>query len=404
VRPVGVSWHDFLVNEVEARRQGDLYRSFRSLDRRDGHILTSDGRELVNFSSNDYLGLASDPEIADAAARAAREFGVGAGSARLVSGTSSAVETLEGRLAHFQGRERAVIFGSGYLANVGVIAALVGRDDAVVADRLVHASIIDGCRLSGAHLYRYRHSDIDSLTEMLQRAADRRARRILVVTESVFSMDGDVARLAEIVEVKERFGAALLVDEAHADGVFGPRGTGLCGELGLADRVELHLGTFSKAFGCYGAYVTGASPWIEYLVNAARTLIYATALPPMVVAAIAAALDRIEVADAARATLASNTARFRSALAATGADTANSSTQIVPALLGGSDRALAVSQALEDAGFLAIAIRPPTVPKGAARLRFSLTALHTPDELDRVVGAFEAILGHDAEHRAHVGS
>jgi 8-amino-7-oxononanoate synthase len=392
------------VSELEARRQSDALRSFRRLDRRGVHIVTPDGRELVNLSSNDYLGLASDPDIADVAARAARAIGVGAGSARLISGTTSAYAALEERLAHFQGRDRAVIFGSGYLANVGVIDALVGRGDFVVADRLVHASIIDGCRLSGAHLFRYRHGDIDSLTEMLQRAADRGARRILIVTESVFSMDGDVAPLAEIVEAKERFGAALLVDEAHADGVFGPRGGGLCSALGLADRVELHLGTFSKAFGCYGAYVAGGARWIEYLVNAARTVVYETALPPMVVAAIGAALDRIEVADGARATLASNSKRFRSSLAAAGADTASSSTQIVPVLLGDSLRALEVSGALEDAGFLVVAIRPPTVPKGAARLRFSLTASHTTDELDRAVRAVEAVFEHDADHGAPVGS
>jgi 8-amino-7-oxononanoate synthase len=386
MRPVEPGWDVFLMGERERRAELGLERSLRPLERDGAWVVTEDGRRLLSFSSNDYLGLAFRPAVIDAAARAARR-GAGATASRLIVGSDRAYAELEAKLADFQGCESALVFGSGYLANAGVIAGLLGRDDAVFSDRLNHASIVDGIRLSRAALYRFGHLDLDELEAMLQQAERAGVRRKLIVTESVFSMDGDVAPLAEIVELKERYGAALLVDEAHAEGVFGPQGEGYAHELGLADRIDLHLGTFSKAFGSYGAYVAGGSLWVQHLVNAARSLIFTTGLPPAVIAAVDAAIELVRDAGDTRGRLQATAERFRVGLHELGLPTGGSSTQIVPVVVGESEHALDLSRALEQEGVLAIAIRPPTVPAGSARLRFSLTALHGDDELDTALAA-----------------
>jgi 8-amino-7-oxononanoate synthase len=387
VRAVAATeWEQFLGEELHRRDEEGLLRSVREFRREGAWVVTQDGRRLLNLSSNDYLGLASHPGVLESAARAATRAG-GATASRLIVGTDRAYAELEAKLADFQGTEAALVFGSGYLANVGVISCLVGRDDAVFSDSLNHASIIDGCRLSRASIHCYGHGDVDELEAMLQ-GSD--AQRKLVVTESVFSMNGDVAPLAEIVELKDRYGAALLVDEAHADGVFGPHGEGYAHELGVADRVELHLGTFGKAFGAYGAYVAGSSLWVRYLVNASRSFVFTTGLPAAVIAAVDAALDVVATADELRAELQEQAWLFRTRLASLGLDTCASSTQIVPLVTGASDAAVALSRALEDAGVLSVAIRPPTVPPGTARLRFSLTALHRDVDLERALAAVQA--------------
>jgi 8-amino-7-oxononanoate synthase len=387
VRPVVTTeWEQFLDEELEHRAEAGLLRSVREFRREGAWVVTKEGRRLLNFSSNDYLGLASHPDVLEAAARAAARAG-GATASRLIVGTDPAYGELEAKLADFQGTEAALIFGSGYLANVGAISCLVGRGDAVFSDSLNHASIIDGCRLSRAAIHRYGHGDVDEL-EALLRQSD--AKRKLIVTESVFSMNGDVAPLAEIVDLKESYGAALLVDEAHADGVFGPHGEGYAHELGVADRVELHLGTFGKAFGAYGAYVAGSSQWVRYLVNASRSFIFTTGLPAAVIAAVDAAVDVVYAADDLRAELQERAQRFRMRLASFGLDTCGSSTQIVPLVTGASEVAVALSAALEDAGVLAVAIRPPTVPPGTARLRFSLTALHTDRDAEQALNALQS--------------
>jgi 8-amino-7-oxononanoate synthase len=369
---VTTAWEEFLAEDLDRRADAGLLRSLREFQREGAWVVTADGRRLLNFSSNDYLGLASHPDVLEAAARAAARAG-GATASRLIVGTDPAYGELEAKLADFQRTEAALVFGSGYLANVGVISCLLGRADAVFSDSLNHASIIDGCRLSRAAIHRYRHGDVDELDAMLNGSS---AERKLIVTESVFSMNGDVAPLAEIVELKERYGAALLVDEAHAEGVFGPHGEGYAHELGVADRVDLHLGTFGKAFGAYGAYVAGSSLWVRYLINASRSFVFTTGLPAAVIAAVHAALDVVYAADDLRAELQEKACGFRTRLANLGLDTCGSSTQIVPLVTGASDAAVALSGALEDAGVLVVAIRPPTVPPGTARLRFSLTALH----------------------------
>ena len=388
MRVVTTAWDAFLADELARRDDAGLLRTLRPLERDGCWVVAEGGRRLLDLSSNDYLGLSCHPTVVDAAARAARRRS-GATASRLIVGTDGRYAALEEKLADFQGTEAALVFGSGYLANVGAISCLVGPEDAVLSDSLNHASIIDGCRLSRAAIHRYEHRDLDQLEAMLRRAEQAGARRKLIVTETVFSMSGDVAPLAEIVELKGRYGAALLVDEAHADGVFGPRGEGYAHELGVAEQVDLHLGTFGKAFGAYGAYIAGSSLWIDYLTNAARSFVFTTSLPPAVIGAVDAALEVIRDADGLRATLLENAARFRSRLQALGLDTCASSTQIVPLVVGESERALALSQALETAGVLVVAIRPPTVPRRTARLRFSVTALHGRADLDRALEAIE---------------
>jgi 8-amino-7-oxononanoate synthase len=385
------AWDQFLGEELERRSEAGLLRSLRPFRREGAWVVTDEDRRLLNLSSNDYLGLASHPDVLDAAARAAGRAG-GATASRLIVGTDPAYSALEAKLADFQGAEAALVFGSGYLANVGVISCLVGRGDAVFSDSLNHASIIDGCRLSRATIYRYGHRDADELEAMLQGAERAGVARKLIVTESVFSMNGDVAPLPEIVELKERYGAALLVDEAHADGVFGPHGEGYAHELGVADRVELHLGTFGKAFGAYGAYVAGSALWLRYLVNASRSFVFTTGLPAAVIGAVDAALDVVRTVDELRAELQTKSERFRARLTSLGLDTCGSSTQIVPLVVGESEAAVALSEALEEAGVLAVAIRPPTVPPGTARLRFSLTSLHEDEQIDHALAAIDGAL------------
>jgi 8-amino-7-oxononanoate synthase len=383
VRALATGWSAFLDEELEQRAEAGLLRSLRPLERDGAVVVTEDGRRLVDFSSNDYLGLASHPAVTEAAARAAHGR-AGATAARLVVGTDPACAVLEARLADFQQTEAALVFGSGYLANLGTIACLVGPGDAVFSDRLNHASIVDGCRLSGAALHVYGHCDVEELDSLLARSE---ARRKLIVTESVFGMDGDVAPLEEIVELKERHGAALLLDEAHGDGVFGPGGAGYAHELGVADHVDLHLGTFGKAFGAYGAYVAGQAQWLRYLVNAARSFVFTTGLPPAIVAAVAAALDVVRDADELRLRLHANAGRLRAGVGRLGLDTRGSVSQIVPLVVGENEAAVALARSLEDASVLAVAIRPPTVPVGTARLRFSLTASHTDEQVDLALRA-----------------
>jgi len=395
VRVVTTDWDAFVADELASRSESGLLRSIRPFERDGGWVIAEDGRRLLNLSSNDYLGLACHPVVAEAAARAVRR-GTGATASRLLVGTSPACAALEPKLAEFQGTEAALVFGSGYLANVGTISALVGPGDAIFSDALNHASIIDGCRLSRAAIHRYGHRDVDELEAMLQRAESEDARRLLVVTESVFSMNGDVAPLAEIVELKERHGAALLVDEAHAVGVFGPHGEGYAHELGVGDGVDVHMGTFGKAFGAYGAYVAARAQWIDYLVNAGRTFVFTTGLPPAAIAAVDAALDIVRDSGDLRADLQAKAMRFRGRLRDLGLDTRDSSTQIVPVVVGENERAVEVSRRLEEAGVLGVAIRPPTVPHGTARIRFSLSVLHEDDELERALEAIELTIGNTA--------
>jgi 8-amino-7-oxononanoate synthase len=382
-------WEAALADGLATREADGLLRTLRPYRRAEaGKVVTPEGRELLDLSSNDYLGLASHPALAEATARAAYEHGTGGTASRLIVGDSPAYHELEQRLAEHKGTEAALVLGSGYAANVGVIPALAGRGDAIFSDRLNHASIVDGCRLSRAEVHRYRHADAAHLEQLLRAS---HARRKLIVTDTVFSMDGDVAPLREIVELKERYDAGLLVDEAHAAGVFGPHGEGLARELAVEEGIDLQLGTFSKAFGVYGACVAGREMWIRHLQNTCRSLIYSTALPPPVVAAAATALELVRSADRERAALRDRANRFRDRLSGLGLDTCGSTTQIVPIVVGDPERALAWSHALEEHGVLGVAVRPPTVPVGTARIRLSLSAAHADHDLERALDAVGSI-------------
>lgn len=337
------------------------------------------GQVLLNLSSNDYLGLARDLRLCNAAREAAEHWGAGAGASRLVSGHLALHEAVEARLAAFKGAEASVIFSTGYMANLGVITALMGPGDVIFSDRLNHASIYDGIKLSGASLERYPHRDTDRLEKLLKEAPAKGRR--LIVTDSVFSVDGDLAPLKEMVGLKERYGAWLMIDEAHATGVLGPTGAGLAEALGLTQRVDIHMGTFSKALGSLGGYVAGDRRLIDYLHNKARSFIYSTALPPPVLGAIGAALKVAVQEPGLREHLSREAETFRRELNAAGFDTLGSETQIIPVLAGGNERTLTFAARLRERGLMAVALRPPTVPPGKARVRFSLSAAHASEDL-----------------------
>jgi 8-amino-7-oxononanoate synthase len=364
---------------AELRDRG-LYRRLRLVSGPQGPRVTLDGREVLLLCSNNYLGLADDRRVREAAAAAALEWGAGAGASRLISGNMEPHRRLETALARFKGYESALAFGSGYLANTGTIAALAGEGEVVFSDELNHASIVDGCRLSRAETFVYRHGDLEHLAAGL-RAAGKRAS--LVVTDGVFSMDGDVAPLAEILELARAAGARLMVDEAHATGALGPGGRGSVSAAGLSGEVDVVVGTLGKALGSYGAYVCADTETIDFLVNRARSFVFSTALPPSAVAAASAALELLEAEPERVERLQANGATLRAALAAEGLATGTEPSQIVPIVVGEAERTMALCERLLERGVFAQGIRPPTVPKGSSRLRCTVMATHEPAELER---------------------
>ena len=380
---------DWVDGELEALAAKGLRRALEPLASMQGPVVTVDGRRLVNLCSNDYLGLAGDARLRAAAAAAAEREGAGAGAARLVAGDLPIHGALEARLAAFKRAEAALLFNSGYHANAGVPAALVGRGDAIFSDVLNHASIIDGGLLSRAELVRYRHLDVQELADLLARST---ARRKLVVTDAVFGMDGDAAPLRELADLCDRHGAMLYVDEAHSAGVLGPTGAGLAEALGVADRVDVHMGTLGKALGSFGAYVAGERRLVELLVSRARTFVFTTALPPAACGAALAALDVVASEPGRRARLHALAARMKDGLARLGFDVARVVAPIFPVVLGTEERALAASRAMRARGFFVRAIRPPTVPRGTSRLRVSLTAAHGPEQVDAFLAGLEEVL------------
>jgi len=376
-----------LAQELQNLAARDLRRQLTEVEEvLPGGKVRVGGRVLLNLSSNDYLGLSRDPRLIDATQKAAARWGVGAGASRLVAGHLALHREVEDSLAAFKGTEAAVIFSTGYMANLGVVSALVGPGDTVFCDKLNHASIYDGIKLAGANLARFPHRDLNRLENLLQKAG---AGRRLIVTDSVFSVDGDLAPLKELVELKDRYGAGLMVDEAHATGVLGPRGAGLAEELGLTPRVEVHMGTFSKALGSLGGYVAGDRRLIDYLHNRARSFIYSTAPPPPVLGAIGAALQVVAQEPGRRNYLLAEAKTFREELQRAGFDLLGSETQIVPVLVGENARTLELAGRLRERGLLAVAFRPPTVTPGWARVRFSLSAAHSWEDL---AAARQAIL------------
>jgi glycine C-acetyltransferase len=365
---------------LAALREAGLHRRMRTVEGAQGPRVTIDGSEVILLCSNNYLGLAEDPRVRAAGAQAYRDYGAGAGASRLVSGNMTAHESLERRLARFHGREDALLFGSGYLANTGVIAALAQRGEIVYSDALNHASIVDGCRLAGAAIFVYRHGDAEHLRWALERA---QAPPSLIVTDGLFSMDGDVAPLGGLVELAREHGARLMVDEAHAVGAYGPGGRGVAAAAGVADEVDVLTGTLGKALGGYGAYAALDRSLRELLVNSARPLIFSTGLPPAVTAAAEAALEVIEGEPQRIDRLHRNAATLRAGLLAEGLEIPETGTQIVPVTLGDPARALEASARALDGGVYAQAIRPPTVPEGSSRLRMTVMASHEPGDLKR---------------------
>jgi 8-amino-7-oxononanoate synthase len=374
-----------LGDRLEALRTAGLERFLRVVDGSQDPVVTLEGKRIALFCSNNYLGLASDPRVVAAARSALERYGAGAASSRLISGHMRAHADLEDTIASWKRCERALVFSTGYQANVGVIASLVGRDDVVVSDELNHASIIDGCRLSRARIAVYRHNDVGHLAEQLDLHRD--ASCALVVTESIFSMDGDRAPLKEIAAVASERGAWLMVDEAHAAGVFGPGGAGLVAEEGLGDAVDVHMGTLGKALGSFGAYVAGSRTLIDLLVNRARSFIFTTALPPSAVAAAQAAIEIVgREPERARGLLARARA-LGERLRAAGLELPHLDSQILPVMIGGAQQAVAVAAGVLDRGAYVAAIRPPTVPPGTSRLRLSMMATHTQHDIDLVAAA-----------------
>lgn len=338
------------------------------------------GRTYLNFSSNDYLNLARHPDVVARAGEALRAAGCSATASRLVTGTLTWHDELEQRLARHKGYPCALLFGSGFLANVGTIPALVGRNDHVFADKLVHASIVDAIMLSRAKLYRFRHNDVEHLEQLLKRIGT--SGRKLIVTESVFSMDGDLAPLQDIAHMAQRHGAMVMVDEAHATGIFGPKGSGLVRGWGLESSINIAMGTLSKAFGGYGGFVACSKSVRAFLINYARSFIYSTAPPPSVVGAALGALRAIEGICDLGGQLLTNAAAFRNQLKDAGLNTGNSASQIIPIMVGENSKALAISHKLREQGIIGVAIRPPTVPQGTARIRFSVTLAHSLEDLE----------------------
>ena len=370
-----------------------LRRRLRVIEGPQGPEVVLDGRPVLLLCSNNYLGLADHPRLRRAAADAALSLGTSAGASRLISGSMSIHAELESRLAEFKGTEAALLFGSGYLANMGAIAALAQRGEVVFSDELNHASIIDGCRLARAETFVYRHADTEHLEWGLRRAAGRAA---LIVTDGVFSMDGDIAPLPELADLARRHGCRLLVDEAHATGCIGPGGRGSVAAAGVTDEVDVIVGTLGKALGGYGAYVCGSRELVDFLVNSARPFIFSTAPPPASVAAARAALellaDRPERVERLRA----NAAALREGLRSEGLEPIGSETQIVPLVIGEADDTMALCERLLAEGVFAQAIRPPTVPPGTCRLRLTTMATHRVADLRhaaRLIGEAARDLG-----------
>ena len=379
---------DSLEQELSQCKTAGLLRRRRLLESAQGAHIRVDGREVLSFCSNDYLGLANHPALIAAAKAAANDVGVGSGASHLITGHHRLHHELEESLAHFVGLPQALLFSTGYMANLGIVTALAGRGDAVFADRLNHASLNDAVVLSRAELKRYPHSDMAALEKLL---ASSQAKRKLVLTDAVFSMDGDIAPITELLALCEKYDAWLMLDDAHGFGVLGTGGRGVLEHFRLNNPRIIYMATLGKAAGVAGAFVAGEPALIETLVQNARTYIYTTALPPLLAAALLASLKLIEAEGWRRVRIGELVAALRGGLSLQRWQLAESVTPIQPLVIGSNDEALMVSERLLERGILVPAIRPPTVPKGTARLRISLSAAHTPEDVARLLDAINEI-------------
>jgi len=379
----------FLQTELKNLRDKGLYRSLRRVEGDQGSTLLIDDREVINFSSNNYLGLANHPALRAAAKEAIDRYGCGSGASRLISGNMTLHEELEDKIAELKGTEGALVFNSGFQANTGVIPVLVGKGDVILSDALNHASIIDGCRLSRSEVVVYGHCNMDQLELALKQAPVR--GRKLIVTESLFSMDGDEAPLADIVSLAEKYGATVMVDEAHATGVYEPNGAGLVAKLGLGDRILIQMGTLGKALGGFGAYIAGTRSLRELLINRCRSFIFTTSLPPAVMAMSIAALDLVKKEPQRRRELRENSEQLRDGLKALGFILGDSRSQILPLMVGDATRCMQLSELLLENRVFAQGIRPPTVPVDTSRLRITLMATHTPEQINQALQIFAEV-------------
>lgn len=376
-----------LTADLDALREAGRYRWLRRFDALQAPVVRVDGREVVLLSSSNYLGLARHPRLVAAAREAAAHHGTASGSSRLIAGNHPLYEALEEALARYLGTDSSLVFATGYLANTGLLPALAGEGDVILSDALAHASLVDGCRLSRARTEVFRHNDPQTLEDGLRRHAG--ARRRLVVVDGVYSMDGDLAPLPDLLAVCERRGAWLVLDDSHGTGVLGERGRGTAEHFGVGDRVPIQIGTLGKALGSFGAWVAGPRELREALVNRARGFIFTCALPPAALAASLAALAVLEEEPEHRARLWENTRYLREGLRALGYDLGASETHVLPVFIADESRVMPFCEALLDAGVFAQGIRPPSVPPGTSRLRVSAMATHTKGQLDRALEAFD---------------
>ena len=387
------SLDETLKTRLAALREENLFRELRRVDSAQGPRIEIGGKTFLNFSSNDYLGLANHPALKEAAIKAVEKFGAGAGASRLICGSLKPFHELEAVLAAFKQTEAALTFSTGYAAAMGTITALVGKDDVIILDKLVHASIVDAAKLSGAKLRVFGHNDLNDLEEKLRWATENPRRqtpdaRTLLVTESIFSMDGDAAPLREIVELKNKFGAWLMMDEAHATGIIGQHGRGLADELGVSRQIEIQMGTLGKALGASGGYICGSRALVDFLVNRARSFIFSTAPVPAAAAAATAGIITVQSAEgeAKRKALFARLKEFHFALRPPPSALRSA---IVPLILGDENKALAAATKLRGQNIFVPAIRHPTVAHGAARLRITLTAAHSAEDVATLVNALE---------------
>lgn len=395
-----------LSRRLDEIRERGLYRELRRVDSPQSPRIEISGKTVLNFSSNDYLGLANHPHLKEAAIKAVEKFGSGSGASRLICGSLAPHHELESALAAFKGTEAALSFSSGYAAAVGTICALAGKDDIVVLDKLVHASIVDAARLSGAKLRIFAHNDLSELEDILRWANQRPAThppRALIVTESIFSMDGDAARLREIVELKEKYGAWLMVDEAHATGLFGRGRRGLAEELSVSDRIEIQMGTLGKALGSSGGYICGPRALADYLINRARSFIFSTAPPPAAAAAARAGVELVQTSEGGsrREHLFALATLVKTGLAQNGWPMSGIPGAIIPLIIGPETQAVEIANTLRERGIFIPAIRYPTVARGEARLRLTFTAAHTPDDVRELLAALASVARNPHPAPAH---
>ena len=381
---------DWLNQEIEGLKEQGLYNRIRTIGSAQGAWLVVDGKNVLNFCSNNYLGLANHPKIVEAAQEATKKYGVGPAAVRSIAGTTDLHVQLEQRLAKFKGAEDVITFQSGFTANLGTISALVGKEDVIFSDRLNHASIIDGCRLSGARIVAYEHNDPSALEDAIKEHASN-YRRALIVTDGVFSMDGDIAPLPELYEVAKKYDILFMVDDAHGEGVLGKGGRGIVDHFGLHGKVDIEVGTMSKAFGVVGGMVAGDKVIIEWLRQRGRPFLFSSAVTAPDAAACLAAVDLLEESTELVDRLWSNAKYFKEEMKKLGFDTGVSETPITPVMLGEAPLAQQFSRELFEEGVFAMSIGFPTVPKGKARIRVMISAAHDNDDLGKGLDAFEKV-------------